>query len=142
MNRSTPTMPTAMPTQGITKPKMIPITTSAMASPIIGPSVPATPRRKLALEDDEPLLGQFADGVGGALARVARLLDAAVGHLVGAEGRRLVDGDAAELQLLGRPQRGIQPAGEDPGLQAVPRRVRELDPLVERLDRGEGHHRP
>ena len=58
-----------------------------------------------ALQGDEALLGQLEDRVGGALAGVARVLDAAVGHLVGAEGRDLVDQDAAELERAGRLQR-------------------------------------
>src|ERR687888_609642 len=44
------------------------------------------------------LLRELAHGIVRALARVARVLDAAVGHLVGAEGRGLVDGDAAEFE--------------------------------------------
>ena len=51
------------------------------------------------LEDDEPLFRHLADRVRRALARVAGVLDAAVRHLVGAERRRLVDRDAAELEL-------------------------------------------
>ena len=52
----------------------------------------------VSLEGDQALLGELADGVGGALAGVAGLLDPAVGHLVGAEGGHLVDEDAAELE--------------------------------------------
>ena len=70
-------------------------------------------RKPAKLDDDEPLLGHLAHGVGGAFARVAGGLDAAVGHLVGAEGRRLVDDDAAELE----PRRGasavVEVGGED-----------------------------
>ena len=57
------------------------------------------------LENDESLLGHLADRVGGAFLRVARSLDPAVRQLVGAERRRLVDGDAAELERLGRRER-------------------------------------
>ena len=66
----------------------------------------ASPQAGLELEDDEALLGQLAHRVGRPLARVAGVLDAAVGHLVGAEGRRLVDRDAAELEPLRRRERG------------------------------------
>ena len=61
--------------------------------------------QNLEVEHDQALLGQLAHGVARALARVARVLDAAVGHLVGAEGRRLVDGHAAELELARGAQR-------------------------------------
>ena len=63
----------------------------------------AVPAAASALQGDEALLGQLVDGVGGAFAGVARVLDAAVGHLVGAEGRDLVDQDAAELERAARP---------------------------------------
>ncbi len=53
----------------------------------------------LELEDDETLFGHLAHRVRRPLARVPRVLDSAVRHLIGAEGRRLVDGDAAELEL-------------------------------------------
>ena len=60
------------------------------------------------LDHDEAILRELAHGVGGPFARVARVLDAAVRHLVGAEGRGLVDGDAAELEPLRRGERGLQ----------------------------------
>ena len=52
----------------------------------------------LEIDDDEALLRQLAHRVRRALAGVTGVLDAAVGHLVGPEGRRFVDGDAAELE--------------------------------------------
>src|SRR6266511_6423643 len=60
------------------------------------------PRRLAAsaLKRDEALLGQLADRVSGALTGVARVLDAAVWHLVGTERRHLVDQHTAELQPL------------------------------------------
>src|SRR5581483_7260015 len=100
--RMRPTMPTGIPTQGMTKRKMIPMTTSASATPITGSRCPAPAVGKLPLDDDEPFFGHFVDGVGGAFLRVAGALDAAVGHLVGAEGGGFVDGDAAEVERLGR----------------------------------------
>ena len=90
------------------------------------------------LEDDEALLGQLAHRVGRAFAGVAGVLDAAVRHLVGAEGRRLVDGHAAELELAARrAARAADVGGEDPRLEAEAGRVRELDRLVERVDGGD-----
>ena len=57
--------------------------------------------RRLQLEDDQPFLGHLAHRPRRALAGVAGVLDTAVGHLVGAERRRLVDGDPAELERSG-----------------------------------------
>src|SRR3954470_5518648 len=186
MKSSTPTMPTTIPTHGITKPKMSPITMSAMARPIMSAGFPrdplpnqgghgempteppehaarpeaassvapvassyehslppclrttiaprrraSSPQARLKVDHDEALFGQLAHRVGRALARVAGVLDAAVGHLVGAEGRRLVDDHAAELELLGRAQGGVESRREDAGLEAVARRVGELDRLVQ-----------
>ena len=59
---------------------------------------------RLELQDDETLFGHLAHGVRRTLARVARVLDASVRHLVGAERRRLVDRHAAELELASSPQ--------------------------------------
>src|SRR5204862_6186578 len=78
------------------------------------------------LENDEPLLGHLADRVGGAFLRVTRSPDAAVGHLVGAERRRLVDGDAAELVRLGRRERRRDRTGEDTRLEPVVGSVRTI----------------
>ena len=50
------------------------------------------------LDDDEALLGHLAHRVVRALAGVAAVADAAVGHLVGAPGRHLVDQHAAEVE--------------------------------------------
>ena len=59
------------------------------------------------------LFGQLPHCVRRAFARVAGVLDAAVGHLVGAEGGRLVDRDAAELEPPGALERRLDVAGED-----------------------------
>ena len=56
--------------------------------------------RVLQRENYDALLGELAHRVRGALAGVAGVLDPAVGHLVGSKRRRLVDGHAAELELL------------------------------------------
>ena len=64
----------------------------------------------LELQDDETLFGHLAHGPGGAFAGVAGGLDAAVGHLVGAERRRLVDDHAAELEPAGRVEGGPEVA--------------------------------
>src|SRR5581483_12210734 len=87
------------------------------------------------LNDDETLFGHLAHGPGRALLRVAGGLDPAVGHLVAAEGRRLVHDDAAELEPLGRRERAVERAREDARLEAEARAVRTLDRLVERVDR-------
>ena len=60
------------------------------------------------LQNNESLFGHLADRPGGAFARVAGRLDAPVGHLVGAEGRRLVDDHAAELE----PARRVEASAE------------------------------
>jgi hypothetical protein len=52
------------------------------------------------LDDDEPVLGELADRIVRAFARVARVLHAAVGHLIRAERGRFVHGHAAELEPL------------------------------------------
>src|SRR5207342_3714915 len=91
---------------------------AARRSPGRGTRPPLAPRPSLPLQRDEALLGQLLDGEGGALASVAGVLDAAVGHLVGAEGGDLVDQDAAELER----GRGLEAAAdvtrEDPRLKA------------------------
>ena len=91
-----------------------------------------------ALQGDEALLGQLHHREGGALAGVARVLDAAVGLLVGAEGRHLVDQDAAELERAGRLEAAADVAGEDAGLEAelgVVRHLQRLAELGEAVDR-------
>ena len=57
---------------------------------------------RLELEDDETLLGHLADRVRRPFACVPGVLDPSVRHLVGAERRRLVDRDPAELELVAR----------------------------------------
>ena len=93
------------------------------------------PAGQLQLQDDEPLLRHLAHGPRRAFARVAGVLDAAVGHLVGAERRRLVHGDAAELERAARRGARFTDEREDPGLEPVARPIRELDRLVERVVR-------
>src|SRR3954471_1312783 len=103
--------------------------------------LPAAQRPKLQIEHDQPVFGQLAHRVGGALASVSGVLDPAVGHLVGPEGWRLVDRDATELEPLGGLQRGRDARGEDPRLQPVTRAVRELDRFLQRpegVDRANG----
>src|SRR3954471_20851286 len=96
-----PTIPIGIPNQGSANMRISPTTMRAIATPSMQGSSPTALR--LNGEDDEPLLGELAHGVLRALTRVARRLGPAVGHLVGAEGRGLVDGHAAELQLLRQP---------------------------------------
>ena len=93
------------------------------------------------LEGDQALLGELSDGVGGALAGVAGLLDPAVGHLVGAEGGHLVDEDAAELEPVAGLEGEAGVAGEDPGLEAEAGVVGELDRLVEGGEAVDGGNR-
>src|SRR4051794_28029389 len=128
-SRTSPTSTRAAPPHGKTKSPMIPSTTSASATPIMSGSFPGIPGAKpqLELEDHDPLLRQLADGVGGALAGVAGGLHASVRHLVGAEGRCLVDGDAAEVEPLRGAEGGADVRREDPGLEAVAGAVRALD---------------
>ena len=63
------------------------------------------------LDDDQARLGHLADRVGRALAGVAGVADAAVGHLVGAPGGHLVDEHAAEVERAGRLERGRRRRG-------------------------------
>src|SRR4029077_14515695 len=98
-------------------------------------------QKTLEIDHYQPFLGQRPDRVRGALAGVPRILDPAVRHLAGTERRRLVDRDPTELELLGGAQRGLDVSGEDPGLEAVTRPVRELNRLVDgadRIDRADG----
>src|SRR5439155_26274146 len=88
-------------------------------------------REPLSLDDHETFLGHLADCPGRAFLRVAGRLHAAVGHLVGAERRRLVDRDAAELEALRGLERGMDVAGEDRRLEAIAGRVRLLDRIIE-----------
>src|SRR5581483_884332 len=89
----------------------------------------------LTLNHDETLFRHLADRPGWALLRVAGGLDPAVGHLVAAEGRRLVHDDAAELEPLGHVEGRVEGAREDARLEAEAGAVRPLDRLVERVDR-------
>ena len=93
-----------------------------------------------ALQGDEALLGQLEHRVGRALAGVAGVLDAAVGLLVGAEGRDLVDQDAAELERPAGLQAAADVAGEDAGLEAelgVVGQLQRFAELREGVDRGD-----
>ena len=108
------------------KRKMTPITISASAAPIMLASFPL----RLELNHDDALFGQLAHGVRRSFSRVARVLDPAVGHLVGSEGGGFVDGDPAELERLGRCERGVDVRREDSGLQPVLRAVGELEGLI------------
>src|SRR6478752_5414886 len=96
--------------------------------------------RRLALQGDKSLLSQLVDGVGGALAGVAGVLDAAVGLLIGAEGRDLVDQDTAELEGAAGLQAAADVAGEDAGLEAelgVVGALQRLLEVAEGVDRGD-----
>src|SRR5256714_5049561 len=128
-----PTMPTTQP-NGRKKPKRTPKTISAIAIPIIALPFPGAARRKRsALDDDETLFGHLAHGPGRPLLCVARSLDSAVGHLVAAEGRRLVDENAAELEPAGGAQRRVERGREHARLETEARPVRAFDRLVHRL---------
>ena len=110
---------------------------------VSGGGTPLPASRRLPLQRDEALLGQLEDRVGRALAGVAGVLDAAVGHLVGAEGRHLVDQDAAELERRRRLEAAADVAGEDAGLEAElgvvgqPQRLAEVRVAVDRRHRAE-----
>src|SRR4051794_4940178 len=131
-------IPTGIPTQGMTKRKMSPITSSASPTPIMPGAYP----RRSALNHDEALLRHLAYGPGGAFLRVARRLDSAVRHLIGAEGRGLVDDDAAELETVGSIESGVERAGEDARLEPEARAVRPVDRLVEAVEGIDDDHRP
>src|ERR1044072_812699 len=93
--------------------------TSARASMALSFPASARPNR-LHGDDDQVLFGQLANGVCRPFAGVPGILDAPVGHLVGAERRRLVDRDASELELLRGSERRFEARREAPGLEAVP----------------------
>src|ERR671919_2614846 len=78
-------------------------------------------------EDDEALLGHLAHRVGRAFARVARSLDAPVGHLVGAESGRFVDHHAPELERPAGSESRLDVAREDARLEAELRPVGEVE---------------
>src|SRR4051812_42063510 len=92
-------MPAGIPTQGTMKSSRRPSTMRPMAANNMPRRFPPRRGRNLELKHDHALVGELAHGVRRAFARVARVLDAAVRHLVGPERGRLVDDDAAELQL-------------------------------------------
>src|SRR5436190_1288001 len=114
--------------------------TSARASMAL--SFPACARpNPLQGDDDQVLFGQLANGVCRPFAGVPGILDAPVGHLIGAERRRLVDRDASELELLRGAERRLEAPREDAGLEAVAGPVGELERLVDRADGGDGADR-
>src|ERR1700690_557807 len=84
------------------------------------------------LDDDEALLGHLPDRPLRAFARVAAVADAAVGLLVGAEGRDLVHEHAAVVERARGFEGVVEIGGEDRGLESIPRVVREAERLVER----------
>ena len=82
--------------------------------------------------DDEQLrLGHLLDRVARAFAADARVLHAAVRHVIDAPRRHVVDDDAADLEGVEGGQRVVQIVGEDAGLQAVARAVDRGHGLVE-----------
>src|SRR5262245_30914756 len=89
----------------------------------------------LELKDDETLFGHLADRVRRSFPGVPGILHPSVGHLVRPEGRRLVDGDAAEVELSRRVQSGLDVPDEHARLQPVAGAVGECDRLVERVVR-------
>src|ERR671924_191928 len=74
---------------------------------------------RLRLHDDQAGLGHLPHGVVRAFTGVAGVAHAAVGHLVGAVRRDLVDEDAAEVELARGAQRGREVGGEDRRLEPV-----------------------
>jgi hypothetical protein len=132
--RSTiPTIAAGTPTHGMKNNVTTPTMSNAIPSPIMVRAFPAGERGKLRgeVEDDEPLLGHLPDRPGGAFLRVPGVLDAAVRHLVGAERRRLVDRDGAELQSCRGLDGVVERGREDAGLQPVAGRVRALKTVRE-----------
>src|SRR5712691_4014624 len=120
----------------------IAVTISASTMPIMRSRLPAPRGGTLRQVDhDEALFGQLAESIVRPLAGVPGVLHAAVRHLIGAEGRRFVDRDPAEVEALGRDERRLQVAREDPRLETVARRVRELDRLVQRARTRDGDDR-
>src|SRR5215218_4297168 len=71
-------------------------------------------------EDEDAFLGEVLHRGVQALAAGAGVLDAAVGHLVGAEARHVADDHATDLELSRGAEGGLQVAGEDPRLQPEP----------------------
>src|SRR3954466_6638099 len=138
-NRTTSTIPTiaaGIPTHGMKMSVTTPIKSSASPTPIMTTTCPRPLRRKprlAAIDDHEALFGHLAYGPRGTFLRVARVLDAAVGHLVAAERRRFVHRNATELEALRCAQRRRDRGGEDPGLEAESRALRPLDRFVERV---------
>jgi hypothetical protein len=85
----------------------------------------------MSAHDDELALGHLVDGVADTLASLPRILDAPVGHVVGAETGGDVDQDGSGLDLLGKRQGRTEALGEDRRVEAeagvvdAPDRLRE-----------------
>ena len=84
---------------------------------------------------EQPRLRHFLDGASDALAAESRLLHTAVGHHVRSEARDVAGDDASDLQLIPDTEGVGQIMGEDPRLQAVAGRVRDLQRFLEVRER-------
>ena len=88
-----PPRPVAIGEEAVAEP---PVVVLRRAPVVVGAH--AHRRRPSVADDHQARLGHLVHGVARPLAGVARVLDAAVGHLVGPVGGRLVDRDAAEVE--------------------------------------------
>src|SRR5262249_6816654 len=93
------------------------------------------------IEGQELELGHLLDRVAKALPPEARALDAAVRHVVDAEGRDVVDHQAADLDPVERCVDDADVVREEPGLEAELARTRPVERLecvAERLEGDDG----
>src|SRR5579862_8599086 len=104
---------------------------------------PGAPRPRSTLaHHHEPQLRHVLDRIADALAAEARVLHAAVGHVVDAERRHVVDHDAADLQLVPRALGMRERIGEHAGLQPEVAVVHARERLVEIAEAFEDRDRP
>src|SRR4249919_3928281 len=91
-------------------------------------------RQEGSADHQQALLGHVLDRIAHAFAAEARMLHAAIGHVVDAEARHVADDDAADFQAIPGPHRMRQVAGEHAGLQAEVAVVDAVERVVEIIE--------
>src|SRR5207342_2526385 len=91
-------------------------------------------RREGSADHQQALLGHVLDRITHAFAAEARMLHAAIGHVVDAEARHVADDYAADFQAIPGPHRMRQVAGEHAGLQAEVAVVDAVERVVEIIE--------
>src|SRR3954467_14193417 len=93
-------------------------------------------------DDQVPDLGHILHCEAYALAAEARILDAAIGHVVDAIARHVVDDDATDLEPVPRVEHLEEIAGEDAGLKAELAVVDDVERRVEIAEADQEGDRP